>query len=124
NGQPILMGLPADAPTVEELCQCIDAAADAARARVVGDPLRALEYDRARIEAEAFAAADYQGEVPPMVAAWAINGRTAREATDDIRTEAFDYIEALYRVRAIRLAAKESLRSLMDKGMTVEAQHL
>src|SRR5690606_33963946 len=56
------------------LCTRIDTAADTARARVAGDPRRAVEYDRARIAAEQFAAANYQADVPPMVAAWAING--------------------------------------------------
>ncbi len=49
------------------LCAQVDAAADAARAAVAGDPLRAVEYDRARIEAEQFAAAGYLGEVSECV---------------------------------------------------------
>ncbi len=106
------------------LCTRIDTAADTARARVAGDPLRAVEYDRARIAAEQFAAANYQGNVPPMVAAWAINGRTAREAADDILHEAAQYTAALIVLRETRLAAKEQIRALMDAGEVEQAQQV
>lgn len=111
-------------PTTEDLCNRIDTAADTARARVAGDPLRAVEYDRARIEAEQFAAANYQGDVPPMVAAWAINGRTAQEAADDILREAAQYTAALIALRETRLAAKEQVRALMDAGEVEQAQQV
>src|SRR5690606_8122146 len=94
------------------------------RARVAGDPLRAVEYDRARIEAEQFAAGGYQGDVPPMVAAWAINGRTAREAADDILHEAAQYTAALIALRETRLAAKEQVRVLMAAGEVEQAQQV
>lgn len=106
------------------LCDRIDTAADTARARVAGDPLRAVEYDRARIAAEQFAAAGYQGDVPPMVAAWAINGRTAREAADDILHEAAQYTAALIALRETRLAAKEQVRALMAAGEVEQAQQV
>ncbi|WP_313401747.1 hypothetical protein [Stenotrophomonas sp.] len=107
------------------LCQSIDTAADAARARVAGDPLRAVEYDRARIEAHAFADAGYPADaVPRTVAAWAINGRTARQAADSILAEAAAYTEALYAIRETRLAAKEQIRTLMDAGEVEQAQQL
>lgn len=111
-------------PTTDELCNRIDTAADTARARVAGDPLRAVEYDRARIAAEQFAAAGYQGDVPPMVAAWAINGRTPREAADDILHEAAQYTAALIVLRETRLAAKEQVRALMDAGEVEQAQQV
>lgn len=115
---------PAITLTSGELCTRIDTAADAARARVAGDPLRAVEYDRARIEAEQFAAVSYQGDVPPMVAAWAINGRTAQEAADDILHEAAQYTAALIALRETRLAAKEQVRALMDAGEVEQAQQV
>lgn len=115
---------PAVVPTTDELCTRIDTAADAARARVAGDPLRAVEYDRARIAAEQFAAAGYQGDVPPMVAAWAINGRTAQEAADDILHEAAQYTAALIALRETRLAAKEQVRVLMAAGEVEQAQQV
>lgn len=106
------------------LCTRIDTAADTARARVAGDPLRAVEYDRARIAAEQFAAAGYQGDVPPMVAAWAINGRTGQEAADDILHEAAQYTAALIALRETRLAAKEQVRILMAAGEVEQAQQV
>ncbi len=116
NGLPILVPPPAYVPSVEDLCSRVDAAADKARAKVAGDPLRAVEYDRSRLEAEAYKASGYQGEVPRMVAAWAINGRTARQAADSILAEAAAYTEALYRLRETRLQAKELIRAAMADG--------
>lgn len=109
---------------VENLCSKIDSSADTARRAVAGDPLRAVEYDRARLQAEQFAAADYQGEVPPMVAAWAINGRTPQQAADSILAEAAAYTHALELLRTTRLAAKEQIRTLMAAGEVEQAQQL
>jgi hypothetical protein len=112
-------------PSADELCTGIDTAADAARSRVAGDPLRAVEYDHARIEAQAFAEAGYPADtVPRTVAAWAINGRTAQQAADSILAEAAAYTEALYVIRETRLAAKEQIRMLMDAGEVEQAQQL
>lgn len=116
---------PVHIPSEAELCIQIDTAGDAARARVAGDPLRAVEYDRARIEAQAFADAGYPADtVPRTVAAWAINGRTAQQAADSILAEAAAYTEALYVIRETRLAAKEQIRTLMDAGEVEQAQQL
>ncbi|MDF2073186.1 phage tail protein [Pseudomonas mendocina] len=113
-----------DEVTAAALCQRIDTAADAARRAVAGDPLRAVEYDRARVQAEQFAAADYQGEVPAMVAAWAINGRTPQQAADSILAEASAYTNALELLRTTRLAAKEQVRALMAANQVEQAQQL
>ncbi|ERI50499.1 hypothetical protein N878_08515, partial [Pseudomonas sp. EGD-AK9] len=83
-----------------------------------------VEYDRARIEAEAFAAAGYLGDVPPMVAAWAINGRTPQQAAENILAEAAQYTAALVQLREVRLAAKEHIRVLMAAGEVEQAQQL
>lgn len=106
------------------LCESVDTAADAARRAVAGDPLRAVEYDRARIEAEQFAAAGYQGDVPPMVAAWAINGRTPQQAADSILAEAAQYTTALVYLRTVRLNAKELIRKAMAAGEVEQAQDI
>lgn len=106
------------------LCQSIDTAADAARRAVAGDPLRAVEYDRARLAAEQFAAAGYEGEVPAMVAAWAINGRTPQQAADSILAEAAAYTHALELLRTTRLAAKEQIRALMAANQVEQAQQV
>jgi hypothetical protein len=122
QGQPTLQ--PPAPPSLELLCKRIDAAADRARRAVAGDPLRAVEYDRARLAAEEFAAAGYQGEVPAMVAAWAINGRTPLQAADSILAEAAAYTHALELLRTTRLAAKEQIRTLMAAGEVEQAQQL
>lgn len=124
EGLPILIDPPPYVPTADELCQRIDTAADNARRAVAGDPLRAVEYDRARIAAEQYAAAGYQGEVPAMVAAWAINGRTPQQAADSILAESAAYTGALELLRTTRLAAKEHVRTLMDSGEVEQAKLL
>ncbi len=123
-GQLILIDPPPYVPTAEVLCARFDTAADAARRAVAGDPLRAVEYDRARLAAEAFATAGYQGEVPAMVAAWAINGRTPQQAADSILAEAAAYTNALELLRTTRLAAKEQVRVMMAAGEVEQAQQL
>ncbi len=124
QGLPILIDPPLYVPTVDELCKRIDTAADAARRAVAGDPMRAVEYDRTRQQAEQFAAAGYQGEVPPMVAAWVTSERYAQAAADDILREAAQYENALVQVRTIRLQAKEQIRALMAAGDVDQAAQL
>lgn len=125
NGFLVLIDPPIRVPKSYELCAAIDSAADSARAAVAGDPLRAVEYDRAAAEAHEFAAAGYPADaVPRTVAAWAINGRTAHEAADSILAEAAAYTEALYVIRETRLQAKEQVRALMAAGEADQAQQL
>lgn len=124
DGLPILVVSPQRSPSTELLCARIDTAADTARRTVAGDPLRAVEYERAAAEAQAFAAADYQGEVPRSVAAWAINGRTPRQAADSILAEAAAYTEALYQIRETRLQAKELIRQAMAEGDSARAEDI
>ncbi|MCQ4314475.1 phage tail protein [Stutzerimonas zhaodongensis] len=103
----------------------IDLAADTARAAVVGDPTRTIEYERAAAEAAQFKAAGYPADnVPRTVAAWAINGRTAQQAADDILAEAAAYTEALYQIRETRLQAKELVQQAMEAGDTQQAQNI
>jgi len=106
------------------LCARIDTAADAARAAVVGDPLRAVEYERAASEAQSFADAGYQGDVPPMVAAWAISGRTTQQAAEDILREAAQYDGAIVQLRTLRLEAKELIRAAMSEGNAELAENI
>jgi hypothetical protein len=109
----------------ERLCAVIDSAADSARQTCIGDPLRAAEYQRTASEALAFKDAGYPLKaVPRAVASWAINGRTAREAADDILRESDRYDEALYTIREQRLGAKERIRSLVDEGKIDQARTL
>lgn len=124
SGQPMLVAPEIPPVTADQLCASIDAAADAARRAVAGDPLRAVEYDRAASQAKAFADAGYQGEMPPMVAAWAISGRTAQQAADDILREAAQYNGALVQLRATRLQAKALICATMDEGNIEQAQDI
>jgi len=124
KGYPMLADQQPLPITIAGLCLRIDNAADAARAAVAGDPLRAVEYATAAAEAQAFAAAGYQGTVPPMVAAWAINGRTPQQAADSILAEAAQYNAALVQLRTVRLNAKELIRSAMAAGNVEQAQDI
>ncbi len=124
-GLPILIDPPPFIPSAAALCEKIDLAADSARAAVVGDPTRTIEYERAAAEAAQFKAAVYPADnVPRTVAAWAINGRTAQQAADDILAEAAAYTEALYQIRETRLQAKELVRQAMEAGNMQQAQDI
>lgn len=59
-----------------------------------------------------------------MVAAWAINGRTPRQAADSILAKAAAYTEALYQIRVTRLQAKELIRQAMDEENPVLAAQI
>lgn len=123
SGNPVLVVQ--KLPTTIQLCIQIDSAADSARLKVAGDPLRAIEYERAAVEAQAFKDAGYPAEsVPRTVAAWAINGRTAEQAADSILAEAAAYAEALYCLREVRLNGKEQVRAAMDAGNVELAQQI
>lgn len=112
-------------PTELELCSKVDDVADKVRQAVAGDPLRAVEYDRAATEAQAFKSAGYPADaVPRTVSAWAINGRTATEAADSILAEAAQYAEVLYLIRERRLQAKELIRQKITAGACEEAKQI
>jgi len=85
----------------------VEQAADQARRTVLGDSLRAVEYQLTAAEAEAFAAANHEGAVPPTVQAWMdAVGKDAVAATADILAEAAAWKGALYGIRAARLKGK------------------
>lgn len=117
DGEPV--------PTAADLCARIDNYADQARQTVAGDPLRAVEYERAAGEAQAFKDAGYPADaVPRTVAAWAITGRTPQEAADSILTEAAQYAEVLYQIRERRLEAKELIKAKLAAGAIDEAKQI
>ena len=96
------------------LVLAIDAAADAARLAVAGDPLRAAEYQIAQAEAKGYQAAGYTGTVPPSVESWAeAKNWTSKQAADNILAEAAAWNGALYWIRDTRLKAKEGVRNAM-----------
>ncbi|MBA1194873.1 hypothetical protein G7007_18775 [Pseudomonas entomophila] len=98
------------AAATQVACRQIDQAADAARRSVLGESLRALEYQVTADEAAAFAAAGYTGEVPPTVQAWMdAAGLEAQAATDNILAEAAAWKQAMYKLRALRLKGKQAV---------------
>lgn len=108
-----------------KLCTQIDLAADAARQQVAGDPLRAVEYEKAATEAQAFKDAGYPANaVPRTVSAWAIAGRTAQQSADDILREAAAYTNAFYSLRETRLQAKELVRQAFAAGNPAHAEDI
>jgi hypothetical protein len=125
DGFPGLVEPTVVVPSCPELCAKIDAAADLARNVVAGDPLRAVEYQRSADQAQAFKDAGYPADdVPSMVAAWAINGRTPQQAADSILAEANAYYFALTWIRTTRLAAKEQVKALMADDQQEAAETL
>lgn len=96
-------------------CRQIDQSADAGRGTVLGDPLRALEYQITADEAAEFAASVYAGDPPPTVQAWMdATGMEAQPATDNILAEAAAWKEALYLIRSLRLKAKQDVLKALD----------
>lgn len=125
QGRPILIDAPPYVPTAEEFCARIDRSADSARRAVIGDPVRAFEYERAGSEARAFVEAGYPvDKIPRAVAAWAINGRSYQQAADSIIAKAAAYNEAIYLIRETRLCAKEVIRSAMAEGDSLKAEEV
>lgn len=113
EGQPLVGFAFADLPLGAALlvaCEQIDAAADIARRNVLGDPLRALEYQTAADEARAFSQSGYAGEAPPTVQAWMdAADLDAQTATEGILQEAAAWKGALYKIRAARLKGKQDV---------------
>lgn len=104
------------------LCDQLDAAADSARLCIVGEPLRALEYDRAASEAQAFRAAGYKGDVPVYVQCAAeATGQSPKAATDDILAMSAEWNAALYRIRRLRLKGKEAIRNAQTEAEARQA---
>lgn len=101
----------------ERLCAKVDTAADNARRTMAGDPLRALEYQQAALEAQAFKDQGYPKKAVPLsVSAWVVKGRTARQAADQILAKAAEFEANLLALRELRLKAKAQIRAHMAKG--------
>lgn len=101
--------------TNEEMIAGIDAAADAARVRIVGDPIRVFEYQTAESDAVTFKAAGYAGTCPASIAVWAqAKGWTNQQAADDILRASASWRQALIALRQARLTGKEGVRSSAD----------
>ncbi|QEL57051.1 hypothetical protein [Chromobacterium paludis] len=95
-----------------EICIRLDASADAASQPYAGSELRALEYQRAAAEAQAYKDAGYKGDAPAGVRAWAdAKGLSGKDAADGILAKAMAADQALAAIRAIRLKGKEAVRA-------------
>ncbi|WP_367374374.1 phage tail protein [Pseudomonas lini] len=101
----------------ERLCAKVDAAADKARIALAGDPLKAIEYAQAAVDAQTYKDAGYpKKDVPMAVSAWVVKGRTAKQAADQILVKATQLHEALLALRVLRLKAKEQIKAQTVKG--------
>src|SRR3546814_19922647 len=84
---------------------------------LAGDPLRALEYQQAAREAQAFKDEGYpKKSVPLAVSAWVIKGRTARQAAEQILAKAAERDSNLLALRELRLKAKTQIRAHIARG--------
>ena len=109
--------------SVEALCQRIDAAASECASLLLGDPLRVLEYERAASGARAFRDKGFpEGDIPAVVAAWAINGRSAKEAAEEIVRRADELASRIDAIRALRLGAKGRVRMLSGDLLAAQAE--
>ncbi|CAH0296701.1 phage tail protein [Pseudomonas brassicacearum] len=101
----------------ERLCAKVDAAADSVRRALAGDSLRALEYQQAALEAQAFKDQGYPKKAVPLaVSAWVVKGRAARQAADQILAKSAEFEANLLALRELRLKAKAQIRAHMAKG--------
>lgn len=107
----------------ERLCDRVDAAADSARTTLAGDPLKALEYARAAVDAQAFQDAGYpKKEVPLSVAAWIAKGRSAKQSAEQILDKAAQLSDSLLTLRTLRLKAKTRIRAFASKSQMDQAR--
>ena len=112
-----------DQQETERLCANVDAAADSSRAALAGDPLKALEYAQAAIDAQAFQDAGYpKKEVPLSVAAWVAKGRSAKQSAEQILDKAAQLSDSLLTLRTLRLKAKTQIRAYASKGHMDQAR--
>lgn len=102
--------------TKQQLIDRIDLVADTQRAKIVGDPVRAFEYQMAEKEAKEFAASGFAEPAPMTVSAWAIaKGWTNQQAAENILQEAAMFNQALYYIRAVRLQYKQAILNMQPE---------
>jgi hypothetical protein len=103
---------------ISEAINEVDALCDAARLKVVVDPVRMKEYETAEAQATAFKAQGYPTDVPAYVKSWQeAKGWTAQEACDDILAAAKRWQDAMGMLRDARLKTKEAIRNAPSKAM-------
>lgn len=90
--------------------QQIEQAADQARASVLGDPLRAVEYQMAEADAKAFMVAGFDGLVPATVQAVVDASEVSPQAAAElVLAESAAWRGALCEIRAARLKGKQAM---------------
>lgn len=90
--------------------QQIEQAADQARTLVLGDSLRAVEYQMAEADAKTFMVAGFDGEVPATVQAVVDASEVSPQAAAElILAESAAWRGALCEIRAARLKGKQAM---------------
>jgi hypothetical protein len=90
--------------------QQIEQAADQARTAVLGDPLRAVEYQMAEQEAKAFKLTGFVGDVPATILAVVdASGVEPQAAAELVLAESVAWRDALCAIRAARLKGKQAM---------------
>lgn len=90
--------------------QQIEQAADQARTSVLGDSLRAVEYQMAETEAKAYKLAGYDGDVPLTVQAVVdAQGIDPQAAAEVILAESEAWRAALCAIRSARLKGRQEV---------------
>ena len=110
--------VPKPAPTRAELCASIDVAVAAIYARFGRFE---AEYTLREQQAKAYKAADYKGDVPVQVAAFATPaGKTPREAADIIIAQSEQLRGALSQLGVLRMRKFEVMQAAdVDKAQSV-----
>lgn len=102
----------------EQAIENIDITADEVRKVLMGTETTIVEYDVAAKEAKDFSNSGYFGMPGLAVSSWAeIRGITYAEAADEIIEKNKSFYEIIYKIRACRLGAKDTIRDsfLMDQ---------
>lgn len=104
--------------TLQEMVERIELVADTQRAKIVGDPVRAFEYELAEKEARVFRERNYAEPIPQTVISWMqASGLDRIQATDTTLQMADAFKYALNEIRRIRLVAKYNIMRSSDVSL-------
>ena len=96
----------------QKMITYLDLKADTQRAKFVGDPARAFEYQEAEKQALEYKANNYTGLVPDMVESGRMDGSiSAEQSANTIIYMSNIYRYALTEIRKIRLSAKTRINN-------------
>jgi hypothetical protein len=98
----------------------VDSEVDSIISLAIGN--RAVEYQTAETEAQAYLDLGYTGPVPLSVSTWAIpSGITNQQATDSILAQAAAWRGAQGTLRGLRLATKAAIRAAAGDKLVINA---